>query len=520
GIGLAQTPASQSLSALSTLSTLTAGTSSAVSGAQGRAYTAAAQLSAAVAALDSMTAGRSDPHYGAVMSALQSASSAVGGLSGQIGSAVSSAASARSLAGTIAYEAPGLVAAINMLHSGASQLQSGIQTLRNGNSQLAAGIDQLSGGGSALTSGLGQLSAGAGALQTGLGQLTAGTGELASGISGGVGPAGELTTGLSTMQAAVIKARGQIPSTKSLEALMKQSPGIFSSGYFVLSAVAGAPRSERNAATFMINLLRGGTAGQIVVVSRYASNDPRTEALGATLDRLSATFAAHNNVQVAVGGPAGSLGDLTSVTKSRIWLDVAILAASIVLVLGLALRAVLLPAVATIFSLLVSAATFGILQLLFGGVNPLLGGPGDLDPMTLIGIFTIAFGISVTFSTLVMMQTREAYVAAPGAREAVRRSLGQGAAPTTGAGIVMLAALVPFAITDLIDVRQFGIGVAIAILLDVVILRPVLVPAAEAVLGRVGWWPTSGPRPSEPKRPSASTHRSHHPYRRPEPLHH
>ncbi|MGO9961570.1 MAG: MMPL family transporter, partial [Solirubrobacteraceae bacterium] len=94
GIGLAQTPASQSLSALSTLSTLTAGTSSAVSGAQGRAYTAAAQLSAAVAALDSMTAGRSDPHYGAVMSALQSASSAVGGLSGQIGSAVSSAASA------------------------------------------------------------------------------------------------------------------------------------------------------------------------------------------------------------------------------------------------------------------------------------------------------------------------------------------------------------------------------------------------------------------------------------------
>ena len=74
-------------------------------------------------------------------------------------------------------------------------------------------------------------------------------------------------------------------------------------------------------------------------------------------------------LQVAVGGPAGSLGDLTSVTKSRIWLDIAILAIAMALVLGLATRAVLLPAVATAFSLLVAASTFGVLQLLFGGTT-------------------------------------------------------------------------------------------------------------------------------------------------------
>ena len=69
--------------------------------------------------------------------------------------------------------------------------------------------------------------------------------------------------------------------------------------------------------------------------------------------------------------------------------------------------------------------------------------------------------------------------------------------------LVSAAALIPFATTDLINVRQYGVGVgvAIAILLDIVILRPVLLPAAEAVLGRLGWWPTRGatqPPPAPP----------------------
>ena len=56
--------------------------------------------------------------------------------------------------------------------------------------------------------------------------------------------------------------------------------------------------------------------------------------------------------------------------------------------LALALRAVLLPLVATLFSLLVTAATFGVLALLFGGSDPPLGGPGYLDPITIISVFT------------------------------------------------------------------------------------------------------------------------------------
>jgi RND superfamily putative drug exporter len=95
-------------------------------------------------------------------------------------------------------------------------------------------------------------------------------------------------------------------------------------------------------------------------------------------------------------------------------------------------------------------------------------------------------------------------------------------AATTGAGLVMLAALIPFATTNLIDVREFGVGVAIAVLLDIVILRPVLLPAAEAVLGRLAWWPTHGPGEDDLSRPSTRVHllpRLHVPHRRPHPAH-
>jgi X-X-X-Leu-X-X-Gly heptad repeat protein len=465
---------------------------------------------------------RSDPNYAAVAADLSKASAAVDGLSSTINAASKSASASATAASNAAYAASGLAPELKLLENGTAQLVAGIKALHSGNAQLASGISQLSGGGGQLSSGLTQLTAGAGALQSGLGQLTNGTGQLYSGLAGGVGPAGQLATGLGTMKRAVVKSRGQIPSTRDLKTLEKQSPGIFNSGYFVLAAVEGATASQRNAATFTINLTNGGTAGQVVVISKYPAGDPRNQALAKRLAALGAVFATRNNVQVAVGGVGGNLHDLTSVTKSRIPLAITVLALAMWLVLALALRAVLLPAVATLFSLLVAAATFGVLKLLFGGSNPLLGGPGHLDPMTLIGIFTLAFSISIAYAAVLTMRTREALLADGDSEEAVRIGLRQTAAALTGAGIVMIAALIPFITTDMINIRQFGIGVAVAILLNVVIARPVLLPAAEAVLGRSGWWPTTVPGRTGPPAEAGSKGRAprrapqaHLPHRRP-----
>ena len=497
GLGQAHTGAGQSVVALNGLASLASGTNTAVSGAAGHARTAVSQLGAAIASLDTMSTGKADPNYATVVSAVQSASSAVGGLSTQLTTAAASATQANALAKVLARQAPALSSGLGQLEAGASKLESGIRQLRDGNATLAAGISRATSGGGQLTNGLSQLTNGAGQLQAYLAQLYTGTGQLATGLAGGVPPAGQLVTGLGTMQAAVVKARGQIPSTKDLETLQSQSPGLFSSGYFVLAAVEGAPAATRNAATFTINLLRGGTAGQIVVVSKFKASDARSQALGTQLVRLGEQFATGNNVEVAVGGPAGNLGDLTTVTSSRIWLDVAVIAVVLTIVLAVALRALLLPAIATALSLLVTAASFGVLQLLFGGSDPLLGGPGYLDPMSIIGIFTVAFGVTVTYSALLLMRTREAYLAGDATEPAVRIALRETAAAATGAGLVMIAAVIPFAMTDLINLRAFGIGVAVAVLLDVLIARPALLPAAETLRGGSGWWPTSRARPRD-----------------------
>jgi RND superfamily putative drug exporter len=497
GLGQAAGPVKAGLPSVRLLAKASASTNSQIGVIGTEAKQAQGELATALASLQSMTTGKSDPRYSAAVSQLSQASQATGAVQNAAIAAASSAGQASFLAAGVSDQVSKLSPGLNQLYAGSQQLEQGIKQLRDGNVQLATGIGKLAHGGTQLNSGLAQLTAGAGALQIGLGQLTSGAGQLATGLAGGVSPAGELTTGLGTMQAAVIKARGQIPSTAQLHQLEQQSPGIFNSGYFVLAAVEGAQPSDRNAATFTINLLRGGTAGQIVVASKYRASDPRTVALGSTLASLSQAFGRHTGTQIAVGGPAGNLGDLTSVTKSRIWLDVAALSVAVALVLALALRALLLPVVATLFSLLTTAATFGVLAILFGGSAPPLGGPGYLDPITVISVFTVSFAITMAFSTLLLMRIREAYLAQPGVKQAVRTGLRETAAATTGAGLVMLAALIPFATTQLLNVRALGIGVGIAILIDVLIVRPVLLPAAAALLGRFGWWPTAPGRPKQ-----------------------
>jgi putative drug exporter of the RND superfamily len=524
GLGKGAPQVTAGLPAVGALASSSAAASSEINALKGQVANAQNETANALSTLQAACSDKSaPPGCQSAISSLSSVSSSLNGITGGLNTAYGNAAGAAGLAAAVKSQVNTLAPQLTAAAAGASQLAAGIAQLHNGNSQLASGLSQLSGGGGQLVGGLDQLTAGAGALQIGLGQLTGGAGQLASGLSGGVGPAGQLTTGLGTMQAAVVKSRGQIPSTAQLRQLQREAPGIFNSGYFVLAAVEGATTANRTEASFTINLLRGGTAGQILVVSKYPSSDPRTAALGTQLATLANRYAKANHLQVAVGGPAGGLGDVARVTKSRIWLDVAVVSLAIMLTLAIALRAVLLPAVAVVFGLLATASTFGLLQVLFGGSNPPLGGPGYLDPITVISVFTIAFSITVVFSTILLMRTREAYVADPDNRSAVRTGLRETAAASTGAGLVMVAAVIPFAITDLLNVRALGIGVAFAVLLDVLIVRPVLLPAAEAVLGRYGWWPTRGPaRPTEPEPPTAETRRMPRPrmpHRKPRPAH-
>ena len=477
----------------------------AVNEAAASAKTTAAQIDQAAAQLSA-----DDP----ALATLQQASASAAATSASIGAAAGKLGGATAVSAAVADQLGQLSAGLETLYGGSRDLSSGIAKLNAGAAQLqsgqgdlVSGIGQLSTGGGSLTAGLEKLTAGAGTLESGLNQLSSGSGELAAGLGAAPGKIDPLIGGLGEMQVAVAKFRGELPSAKDIERLQAQSPGLFDSGYFVLAAVAGSKASDRNQAASVVNLKGGGTAGMIMVVPEQSATEPVTRDLGEQLVASSDSFAKETGTEVAVGGPGGALGDFTSEAGADIWPVVIAESIVIALMLMVMLRSIVLPVVAVAFDLLTALATFGILTVLYSGEDAWLSGPGYIDPISIIGIFAFVFGVSMVYEVALLYRTREAFLETGDAHGAVVTGLRETAAAATGAAAVMIAAIVPFAMADLMTVQVFGVGVAIAIVLDALIVRPVLLPAAASLLGRWSWWPLSRQAPPPPSTRRGTTER-------------
>ena len=469
--------------------------SSAVKSAVGATAALNGQLAAAAAAVAKLPDG---PEKAAAVGAISSAASAGGGLESSLSATSSTLTNASGVANVFSAQLGELSSGLAQLYAGSTQLTNGISQLSAGNAALAAGINEFAAKSPELSAGLRKLEAGAGQLESGLGQL-------GGGLSGGVGPAGQLATGLGGAESKVAQFRSSLPSTKDLEQLQQQSPGLFNSGYFVLAAVAGARPPDVNQASFIVDIKNGGDAAMITVISRYASDDPRSRTLGEDLANRVDGFAHANELQGALGGQAGALGDFRSHAASRIWPVVIGISVIVTLLLMAMLRTVVLPVVAVAFDLLTAAATFGVVSLLFSGDNPAFGGVGYVDPMTIIATFSLIFGVTILYEVMLLARTREAFIATGDPSAALRTGLGRTAAAATGAAIAMVAVLIPFATSSVINVRQVGVAMAIAVVLDALIVRPVLLPAAVQILGRWCWWPTHGAHTTPPPAPTTAT---------------
>ena len=485
----------------------------AVTSANQSAQTLSGQLQAALGALQSMTDGKQDPAYGQVEAALAQAQQSAGAVSGTLGGVTQQMGSAAAVAAAASGELTKLADGLSQLYAGSTDLTAGLTRLRNGNATLAAGIEKLSGGGGQLTAGLGKLQDGAGQLAAGLGLLSGGAGELSGGLSGAVPKVGQLGSGLGLMESGVAKFRRNLPSTEDLERLQAQAPGLFDSGYFVLSAIDGAQPPDRNQATFAVNLERGGNAGQITVIPTEPSSSEQTQQLGEDLVGMSRAFAARTGTQTAVGGPAGELADFQSSISEDIWPVVIGIAAAITVLLMVALRSVVLPLVVVAFNLLTAAATFGVLTLLTTGDDPILGDAGYIDPLQIIETFAAIFGIALVLEILLLYRTRELFLRTGRPHEALADALRETAGAATGAAAVMVAAVIPFAMSDLFNLT-LTIGLAIAVLIDALVVRPVLLPAAMELLGRRAWWPTSRSAPHPQEGPPSGSNGHGRPFRR------
>jgi RND superfamily putative drug exporter len=228
------------------------------------------------------------------------------------------------------------------------------------------------------------------------------------------------------------------------------------------------------------------------VVPRYPASDPRTQALYARLQALSGRLGHKLDAETAVGGPAAVLSDYDAVSSERLPLIVLALTLVTAMLLALLLRSIVAAAIGIVLNLLAVGATLGLLALLFEGGSPLLGGPGEIDAVAITAIFGVVFAMSIDYQVFIVSRVREEWLRTGDAAQALQAGLARTARVVTGAALSMLGVFLAFGMADVASVRQFGVGLAIAIVIDATLIRLVLLPAALHLAGDWAWWRPDG----------------------------
>jgi putative drug exporter of the RND superfamily len=393
-----------------------------------------------------------------------------------------------------AREAERLVEALSIarnealrLENQSSRLYDGQVKLADGGAELHKGAKRLADAASNLPGGLERLQGGTSQLVDGLVQLQGGADALEEKLSEGFQRSRPLQSGLRRAHVRVAVSADDFD--RKVGRLRRSSPGIFDSGYFVLSALQGAPPESRKRAGRIVDLEHGGQAAQIVVIPRYTFNTPGSTALNERLKKDAEGLAAATGATTGVTGGAAELIDYTDVISERIPIMIAVITLATFLILVVVLRALPLAAIAVALNLATVAVAFGVLTLLFDVPEGWpLGGRTYVDAIGAAGIFGIIFGLSIDYAVFLLMRMREHYENGAPNEEAIVFGLQRTARVITGAAAIMAAVFVAFAGARIATVSQLGIGLTVAVALDATVVRIVLLPALMLLLGDRVWW--------------------------------
>jgi RND superfamily putative drug exporter len=241
--------------------------------------------------------------------------------------------------------------------------------------------------------------------------------------------------------------------------------------------------------------------------------EERSEDALATLrdDVIPATVGRVDGVEAEVTGQTAASVDLREVTIERGPLVFALVLGIGFLVLTMTFRSIVVPLKAIVLNLLSVLAAYGVLVLVFqhGWGSSLLGfePTGSIASWLPILLFVILFGLSMDYHVFVLSRIREAFDRGMGMDEAVEHGIKSTAGVVTSAAMVMVAVFSIFATLGIVELKQFGIGLAVAVLIDATIVRGVLLPATMKMLGtwnwylprRLGWLPRLGEGPAAPE---------------------
>lgn len=264
-----------------------------------------------------------------------------------------------------------------------------------------------------------------------------------------------------------------------------------------LSRLPDVARVDSSAGSFKDGVTPGVTPADAAMgkpeVQRFAvitEDEPRSDGAQALVRSIRDT-AGPTSVEPQVGGPAAVLLDSKAAIGDRLPLTAGLIALSTFVLLFLFTGSVLQPIRALVFNVLGLSATIGVMVLIFqeGWLSDFLGfTPMPLDTSMLMLLFCIAFGLSMDYEVFVLSRIKEGHDLGLDRRTAVVEGLSHTGRIVSTAAVLIAVNFFAFGTGGVSFLQMFGLGTALAIMIDATLIRGVLVPAGMRLLGRAAWW--------------------------------
>ena len=232
------------------------------------------------------------------------------------------------------------------------------------------------------------------------------------------------------------------------------------------------------------------------LISVIPTTSPEAAATSQLISQLRTTVipaAEHGTtLRVYVGGETATNADFAAVIGGKLLIFIAVIIGLSFLLLLLAFRSLLIPAVAAVMNLLAAAASFGVLAAVFQhgwGLHVLnLGQPGPIESFLPVLMLAVLFGLSMDYEVFLVSRIREEWAATGDNHQAVRTGQAATGRVITAAATIMILVFSAFILSGQQVIGEIGIGLATAVLLDAFLLRTLLVPALMHLSGRANWW--------------------------------
>jgi uncharacterized membrane protein YdfJ with MMPL/SSD domain len=209
-------------------------------------------------------------------------------------------------------------------------------------------------------------------------------------------------------------------------------------------------------------------------------------------DLVPSTLGEVDGVEAYTTGEAAATGDFNDAMIGNLPYVFGFVLSAAFLLLLVTFRSLVIPIKAIVLNLLSVASAYGLLVLVFQNewAESLLGfeSNGAIAAWLPLFLFVILFGLSMDYHVFILTRVREAFDRGMSTPDAVAHGIKSTAGVVTSAAIVMVAVFSMFALTSELQMKQMGVGLAAAVLIDATIIRGVLLPATMKLLGDWNWW--------------------------------